>query len=345
VGGRLAEAREVYAALFRLQEDPYEVDEHEEESSETTVCGDYSISEYALDVDMREVRARYCRCIYETTPLPARVQAVLAALDPDAHLIPRIDEYKNNHPMFSDVMDCLPGRLPDQERFLPLWRDALERHGSDRADMLLLEAVHLMEGIEGVGSRVRSGGDRQPRAWLFWIRLLILQENWKAVAVIAEEALAVIGVDEYRALIAVKLVEAGAKIGRSELVLKGKRETFLALPQESHLLRLIEEADRQNLKNEELEGALSFVSSREKSEETLRVKLLLITGKVAAAFEQAGNIRALGWSSGEAPRRCSRSSVASPPGRPRAPLSPPRSAGLSCAGIPLFPVEAVCGCS
>jgi hypothetical protein len=119
------------------------------------------------------------------------------------------------------------------------------------------------------------------------------------VAVIAEEALAVIGVDEYRALIAAKLVEAGAKIGRSELVLKGKRETFLALPQESHLLRLIEEADRQNRKTEELEGALSFVSSREKSEETLRVKLLLMTGKVAAAFEQAGNIRALGWSSGE----------------------------------------------
>jgi hypothetical protein len=248
---------------------------------------------------MREARARYCRCVYETTPLPERVPAVLAALNPDTHLIPGIDVYKNSHPMFSDVIDCLPGELPERERFFPLWKEALERHGSERADMLLLEAVHLMEGIEGVGSRVRRWSDRRPLAWLFWIRLLTLEDDWQAAAGIAEEALALVGQQQYRVLIAEKLVEAGVKIGRPELVLKGKRETFLALPGESHLLRLIEEADRQNLRNEELEGALTFLSQKKKTEETLLVKMLLMTGRMAAAFELAGDIRALGWSSGE----------------------------------------------
>lgn len=289
LSGQLAAAREVYAALFRLLEDP------NEEGGEA----DYSISDYALDVEMREARARYCRCVYETTPLPERAAAVLAAMNPQARLIGRFDVYKNHHPMLSEVMDCLPGELPEWEQFLPQWGEELGRHSSDRADMLLLEAVHLLEGLEGVGSQVRGWADRQPRAWLFWIRLLALDDDWNAVAGIAEEALAVVTQHEYRALVAEKLVEAGAKINRPELVLKGKRETFLALPEESHLLRLIEEADRQNLKDEELEGALAFISSKKKTEETLLVKLLLMTGRMAAAFDQARDIRALGWSYGE----------------------------------------------
>ncbi|HUV06217.1 MAG TPA: hypothetical protein VMX75_00730, partial [Spirochaetia bacterium] len=157
LSGQLEKARDVYAALFRLPDDPYEKEE-----------GDaFYISGYPLEMDMREARARYCRCVYETTPLSKRVPAMLAAMNVHVRLSEfRFDVYENHHPMFCDVMDSKPGELAHQNEFLSGWRDALSRESSDRADMLLLEAVYLLEGNEGVQSRVRSWGARQPRGWL-----------------------------------------------------------------------------------------------------------------------------------------------------------------------------------
>ena len=164
LSGQLASAREVYAALYRVVENPYDEDDDV----------DYSVSDYNLDVEMREARARYCRCVYETTPVPERVPAMLDAMNLQARLSgSRFDVHENNHPMFCDVMDCRPGELTERDQFLPEWRQALRGQSSDRADMLLLEAVYLMEGLPGVQSLVRTWGARQPRAWLFWIWLLV----------------------------------------------------------------------------------------------------------------------------------------------------------------------------
>lgn len=74
---------------------------------------------------------------------------------------------------------------------------------------------------------------------------------------------------------------------------------FFSLPRDSHLLWLIEEADRQNLRYAELERALDFISSKEKNEKSLLVKMLLMAGRIDTAFEKGGKIRALGWSYGE----------------------------------------------
>jgi len=251
-------------------------------------------------VEMREARARYYRCVYETTPVPERVPAMLDAMNLQARLSgSRFDVHENNHPMFCDVMDCRTGELPQRDQFLQEWRQALRGQGSDRADMLLLEAVYLMEGLPGVQSLVRTWGARQPRAWLFWIWLLVSEDDWPAVAAVGEEALPVVGDGQFRALIAEKLLDAGAEISRPDLVLKGRREVFCSVPGEAPLLQLIEEAERQNLRDAELEQALEFVCSRENIEKTLLVKLLLMTGRIEAAFDKARKIRALGWSYGE----------------------------------------------
>ncbi|MBA7583782.1 hypothetical protein ES708_25732 [subsurface metagenome] len=94
--------------LLRLLEDP------NEEGDEA----DYSISDYAVDVEMREARARYCRCVYETTPLPERSAEVLGALaaccllNGEAENSRRIiDEYWNQrfnrHSAFRRELDSL----------------------------------------------------------------------------------------------------------------------------------------------------------------------------------------------------------------------------------------------
>ena len=179
----------------------------------------------------------------------------------------RFDVYANDHPMFCDVMDSSPGELERRDAFLSAWRDALSPAVSDRAAMLLLEAEFLLKGIEAVASRVRSWGGEQPRGWLFWIRLLVSANDWRGVADAAEEALSKVEHSNFRALVAGDLAEAGEKIRRPVLVLKGRREKFFSAPDDAHLLQLIEEADRQSL-------------------------------HIEAAFAAAGKTRALGWSYG-----------------------------------------------
>ncbi len=91
-------------------------------------------------------------------------------------------------------------------------------------------AWYLMEGLPGVQSLVRTWGARQPRAWLFWIWLLVGEDDWPAVAAVGEEALSVVEDRQFRALIAEKLLDAGAEISRPDLVLKGRREVFCSVP-------------------------------------------------------------------------------------------------------------------
>ena len=72
-----------------------------------------------------------------------------------------------------------------------------------------------------------------------------------------------------------------------------------SIPSDSHLLSLMEEADRQTLRDTELAKALEHVSSKQENKKALLVKMLLMAGKIDAAFTAAGKTRALGWSYGE----------------------------------------------
>jgi hypothetical protein len=287
LGGELRKARTVYRLLFELLDGLH------------AVCEEHAfyVPRLSPELHLREARARYCRCVYETTSPSKRARAMLGAMEVDGQLHPCwFDVFENNHPMLRDVMDARPGELSQFSQFLSDWITGLEKKSSARADMLLLEAVFLGEGLEALASRVRSWGGRQPRAWLFWIRLLALAEDWKAAAAAAEEALAAVEHPHFRAQIAGRLVEAGGKINRPALVLAGLREAFRSLPGKESLLRLLDEAERQNLRAEELEKALGFARSLPPDHPGLLVKILLMAGKAREAFEMERDTPALGWS-------------------------------------------------
>ncbi len=287
LGGELRKARTVYRLLFELLDGLY------------AACEEHAfyVPRLSPELHLREARARYCLCVYETTPPSKRVRAMLRAMEVDGHLHSCwFDVYENDHPMLCDVMDSRPGELAQFSRFLSDWKTGLQKKSSARADMLLLEAVFLGEGLEALASRVRGWGGRQPRAWLFWIRLLAMAEDWNAAGATAEEALAAVEHRHFRAQIAGRLVEAGGKLNRPALVLTGLRETFRSLPGEESLLRLLDEAERQNLRAEELEKALGFVRSLPPDHPGLLVKILLMAGKAYEAFEMERDIPALGWS-------------------------------------------------
>ena len=311
LSGTLDEARTVYAALLTLvgvpgfepnipsepddpNNDTDDFDSHESAGIE------YGLTSYDLGVDAREAWARYCRCVYGTTPQQERVQAMLAALNPNApvrrfHL--EIEE--GRAPMLRDVVDAKTGDLPEWDRFLPAWKEALTTWESPRANLLLLESAELLEGIPEVERLVRQRGPSQPLGYLYWIHRLRAASDWQATASAGIEAVSALPAGPVRFQASESLMAAGIAAGRDDWVLQGKREAFLSVPGERNLLVLLEEARKQNVRSGELSDAIDHLQRKgEKggSEYVLLVEALLMAGQMGEAFEKGTTDRAVGWS-------------------------------------------------
>jgi len=286
--GRLEVARRLYASLFDL------LDENEEAAG----C----LSRDAPD--MREERARYCRCVYETSDKKTRVQSLFdcmtvhGAMDHD-----RLDISSEPYPMLQDIVDSSSGRMPDWESFLPAWAKRLESHDNDRAAVLLLEATQMLEGIDGVSRLARKWKTDQPRGYLFWIQRLERENDWNAMLDACREALEILPRCGFREQAARCLTSAATVLGRTECVLLGKRERFLSAPRERNLLELLDEAEKQGVRSRELEAVLASMKDAGKEGKApgdLFIKTLLMAGKVGEAFREGRGERSIGWSYGKA---------------------------------------------
>lgn len=283
LSGQARLAREVYEALFEF----------------FSTDSDYSVgvSEYDIDINFREQRARYCRCVYEASTSNERVKEVMQAMQIHAAM----DQYHfdlsgERYLMFQDVIDAKMGELPDWEAFLPEWKKALSRKTTDRGAVLLLEAINWIDGIEGVATLARKWGASQPRGYLYWLDVLMSAEDWRGVSQRAQQALKSFKMGDFRAQVAVMLVRAGEELNEGNLILKGKRERFYSLPNDRHLIDLIEEAEKNNQRGRELHNALEVLKTQE--QHTLQVKALLMAGELGDAYSKAKNSDHIGWSYG-----------------------------------------------
>ena len=99
---RLEDARKVYGALFNLIHD---------------------IKEEAYfsppdEIDIREARSRYCRCVYETANTDRRLDEFIMAMEVDVSDPYNENEYDEGYPLIQDVIDAKPGEMADLESFL-----------------------------------------------------------------------------------------------------------------------------------------------------------------------------------------------------------------------------------
>jgi len=155
---RLEDARIVYGALFTLINEIRE-DAYFSPTPET---------------DIREERARYCRCVYETSDKDKRLKEFATAMEIDVSVLFNENEYDKNYPLLQDVIDAKPGDMEDLESFLPAWKNLLSKKGTKgRPAVLLLETVHRLEGLDGVSKLARKW-KKQPTPGIF-----ILAENSK----------------------------------------------------------------------------------------------------------------------------------------------------------------------
>ncbi|OQX20648.1 MAG: hypothetical protein BWK76_00320 [Desulfobulbaceae bacterium A2] len=272
--GRIKEARAVYSALFDLVR-------------EVSVSG--FLPDY--DIDLREARARYCRCVYELADVNERVPDMLAAMEVDLPKQDFASKSSGEYPGLQDVIESQPGDLPGFAVFLPAWEKALARkgHSQDRLAELRLEALSLVGDQAKIGELARKWHANQPLGYLYWLQLLSQGEDWCQVKEVAREALAHLSPGDAKEQIANFLLTAGQRLGDACLVLDGKREQFMANICDANLLALVNEADRQGRRLEELASVCVMLSSLLKKEAKdstrfLLVKALLMAGELESAF-------------------------------------------------------------
>ena len=145
---RLEAARKVYEALFKLisfiKENAYFSPGHE--------------------TDIREARARFCRCVYETSDADKRLDAFAEAMEIDVFSTYNQNNYDEDYPMMQDVIDARTGEMAGLESFVPEWKKVLsKRELKGRSSVLLLEAVNRLEGISGVSKLAKKWKNSQPQ--------------------------------------------------------------------------------------------------------------------------------------------------------------------------------------
>lgn len=278
LSNQLKVAKEAFEQLFELQ-----------------------LEDFSLDIDLREPRARYCRCIYELVPSQQRIQALLEGIVPRHSL--RFEQrplFTGKYPFLQDIIDARPGELPDFEQFLPAWEKALAKLDSERAALLRLETIDFMKGLEGISTQARKWSKNQPLGYIFWLEKLIAQKAWTEVASVSQEALAVLPEGNYRAEIADFLMLAAQATNDFPLILKGKQEHFLSVPTDRSLLNWINEAEFQQQKTEALQQVLHFLPEK-KGKSSLYVKASLMAGEIDKAFERVKDAKPVSWSHHENP--------------------------------------------
>ena len=282
---RLEDARMAYAALFDL------VENFREEIDDFVADGG----------DIREARAQYCRCVYETAKPKTRIEAVAAAMDidwqPPFHHRSRYERFR---PTMQDVIDAKTGEMKDLDGFFKAWRKLLEKRWTQqRPARLLLEAVHHLSGLTGVAGLARKWVDKQPAGYLFWLDILKEHADSKEIIEVSLEALGALKPGDAKRNVAQDLVDAAAAAGDAPKLLDGRRERFFAAPDGHSLLAWTAEAARQEVRAYELDKAIHFLLSsktRNPGEESLLVKCLLMAGRLEDAFQRVKSEKGVGWS-------------------------------------------------
>ena len=280
----LADARKVYSALFELIQGIEEI-------------ADVFLSD---KIEIREERARYCRCVYETAKKKERLEAFAGAMEVEAANPYDSNEYDENYPRLQDVIDAKRGEMADLDLFLVAWKKMLT--GEDvrgRPAVLLLETVHRLEGIGGVSKLARKWKNRQPLGYIFWLDILKKGKDQQGMIKTGSEGLKALGKGRSRERVAQFLIEAAKKRGDAKNLLMGKRERFFSRPSDQNQLELVAEAVKQDVRKKELEKMVTFfrVDNPEHSgEEDLYIKALLMAGKLSDAFALVEKEKSVGWS-------------------------------------------------
>jgi hypothetical protein len=274
-------------------------------------CGE-DAPESLVKTDVTEVKARYLRCIYETTPQGSRAPRILDELE-DLH-------YIGEEIGLADIINSDAEPLPGMDEFLTEWIAELKsvdsRSTSENAFRwwrpLLREAVVLHNGVDGLAELARESGDVHPEAYQDWAMLLWQSEDIPSAISAAREGVERILDRKENARLADALATMASRSGDSDLAVATRKQAWRTDPSLRRLLLYADEGspDRRTLDerlHQELVGELeeryriptpSFDPNRIPR---LRFILHLIAHDYSFATQYVDAIEPLGWTGTETP--------------------------------------------
>lgn len=281
---RLEDARKVYNALFIL----------------ISYVKENAYFSLGHEIDIREARARYCRCVYDTSDRDKRLDAFAAAMEIDIFSSYNENEYDEDYPLMQDVVDARPGEMDDMESFLSAWKNVLAKKGTKgRPAVLLLETVNRLEGINGVSSLAKKWKNNQPQGYLFWLDILKEENDQKGIIKVGTEGLKALKQGRFRERVAKFIIDAAGKLNDTKVSLMGRRERFFSRMNDQNLLDLVDEAIKRDERDKELGVVISHFKSRKSiddDQKALYVKTLLMAGQLDTVFAMTKKEKSVGWS-------------------------------------------------
>ena len=281
---RLEDARKVYNALFTL----------------ISYVKQNTYFSLGHEIDIREARARYCRCVYETSNMDKRLDAFAAAMEIDVSVPYDENEYDENYPLLQDVIDARSDEMVDIESFLPAWKNVLTtKEIKGREAVLLLETVYRLKGINGVSRLAKKWKNKQPQGYLVWLNILKGKNDQKGIIKVGTEGLKALKQGRFKERIAEFIIDAAERLNDTKMLLMGRRERFFSRVNDQNLLDLVREAIKQDARKKELGGVINHFKSRktmDDDQKILFVKALLMAGKLHDAFDIAKKEKSVGWS-------------------------------------------------
>lgn len=280
---RLEDARKVYDALFKV----------------VSYINEITYFSLGQETDIREARARYCRCVYETADAKKRLDEFVSAMEVGVFSTTNENDYDEDYPLLQDVIEASPDEMEDLASFLPVWKKVLDKIGTKgRVAVLLLEVVNRLEGIKGVSRLARKWKNSQPQGYIFWLNKLKLENDFQGIITVSIEGLKALKEGRFRERVAVFLIDAAENLNDRKHLLIGKRERFFSHRSDQNLLDLIGEAVRQQLREKELDTVIQSFKARKSmddDEKNLYVKTLLMSGKLENALNMVKKEKSIGW--------------------------------------------------
>lgn len=279
VGGDLVAARAAYERLLAtfglVGDDGWSLDLWQLEST-----------------DVPETLARYVRCVYETTPVAQRVQAV--------HQVFR-DLGGVRAVTLAEVSTTRVDSLPDLDAFVPGWIDALLTEGDPpplrHRVRLLVEAAILRGGVDALADVTRRPGPHQGGVALAWIDSLTDQGRLVEARAAAEETLDLPGADHvHRAMAADRLADLLAHAGDTLAAVAARRRAWALQPDRTRLLALAGTSRDAGVLLETLAAeADELARAGRAAPDRLGCELLLLAGRLDEAVAALAGSPPLGW--------------------------------------------------
>ena len=279
VGGDLVAARAAYERLLAtfglVGDDGWSLDLWQLEST-----------------DVPETLARYVRCVYETTPVAQRVQAV--------HQVFR-DLGGVRAVTLAEVSTTRVDSLPDLDAFVPGWIDALLTEGDPpplrHRVRLLVEAAILRGGVDALADVTRRPGPHQGGVALAWIDALTDEGRLVEARAAAEETLDLPGADHvHRAMAADRLADLLAHAGDTLAAVAARRRAWALRPDRTRLLALAATSRDAGVLLETLAAeADELARAGRAAPDRLGCELLLLAGRLDEAVAALAGSPPLGW--------------------------------------------------